>query len=162
MQITTQTQLAETIGVSRQAVAKLLKHHDCPIGSTGPWQAADVRKFIEWHGTLQEDRSKPSSSQMPDGMTPGRAVEIRLKMERMKKVKLEREILERLYVARDEVEKGWTERATYFRASLENLPTTVAARLVGLEASEIEAELRTQIDAILDGYARKPWPGVSA
>ena len=73
-------------------------------------------------------------------------------MERMKKVKLEREILKKNDVLRTDVERAWIERARYFWRSIENLGAEIAATLVGLEAVQIQELIDSRNGEILDGY----------
>ena len=45
----------------------------------------------------------------------------------MRKVKLERAILEKSYISWADVERGWAEWARYFRRSIENMGAEIAA-----------------------------------
>lgn len=160
--IKTQRELADAAGISFSGIRKLLYHPDCPIERTGTWSASQVRHFLSWHSTLQEDRSADDYQPQNAAASPARVAEIRLKIERMKKLQIERKILEGHYIERDNVESGWVQRAEFFRQSMEALPADMARKLEGRSAVEIEAILKDSINGIIDSYARKPYPGVAA
>lgn len=65
MSITTITQFAEHIGVHKATISRRLKHPDCPISATGPWDQEDVDDFREWMsepGDGDGDRLKRAQS----------------------------------------------------------------------------------------------------
>jgi hypothetical protein len=46
--VTTHAALAAAVGCERSTITKRLKHADCPVTSTGPWDADDVATLAEW------------------------------------------------------------------------------------------------------------------
>ncbi len=65
----------------------------------------------------------------------------------MLKLRLERGILQREYLPRDQVEQGWIDRVKYFKAGLEGLGKSLAPRIAGVESSQ-------DIQGVIDGAVR--------
>ena len=152
--ITSQLELATRCGVSRNALAKHFRREVFPVSRQGPWDEHHVDMIRAYLDAL------PGNNQGGDQRDEKDKVDIRLKLERVAKLKREREILEELYVLREDVEIWFTSRANYFRASLEAGPERLSERLVGRDAWRIAEILREWVESVLADYTREPRPGV--
>lgn len=167
--VTSRAALAKAIGVSAMTITRMLARDDCPLAAAGPWSSGDVGKLKIYRQMLQEDRAEalhPGGRQTADeeaGLQPGaRAkVDVQLKLERIKKLRRERQVLEGEYILRDEVVAGWASRARYFKATLYSMLRSIAPRVAAQDnAAECEKLLLRAGDELLDGYTRQPLPGV--
>lgn len=157
-----QSELAGALGISRTAVRKMTAKPDCPVQGPGPWPSSKLEEVKRWRAEL---RSPPTGTvAVPrDIESTNRAVETKLKLERMLKVKLEREILQGEWVSREDVERGRAERIRYFRESLENWPAELAAPLAALtDPRDVQSFLADRISELLDEYGRQPRQGEAA
>ena len=167
--LTTRGALARAVGVVPSTITKLLAREDCPIGTKGPWGPRDVAKLVAYRGTLQENRAaflqtgRGPSGEEAAGLRAGSrvAADVMLKMERVKKLRRERLVLEGEYISREEVVAGWEARARYFKetgyAMIRGVSPTVAAED---DPATCEQILLKKWDALLDGYTRSPLPGL--
>ena len=161
-----QTELASLLGVSQPVVSGMLRSADCPVPQRGPWTEAHLKSMNDWRSLMQEDRSQDVDTSEGESFQeilrkhPAKAVEVRLKMERMQKVRLERLILEGSYIPKDEVLLGWSERARFFRESMEGLAAAVSSKCVGLKAIEIQKVIEQHHNDLLDSYQQEPLPGI--
>lgn len=169
----TQQELAAALGLSQSVISRWLKRGDCPIPTKGPWTDQHVALLGPWRQLLQEDRATglhPKAAEAPVGRPAGIAmnmpssdsmpanarqvVDVKLKMERMTKIRLERQILEGSYIDKAEVERRSLAKVLAVKSSLMSLGARVAARCIGLQAHQIQELLEEEARLICGQFAR--------
>jgi hypothetical protein len=147
--------LAQRLKKSHTAVGRWARDADWPFGP-GPWDAALVPKIEQWRArTLAPAPDAPSAPQPgPAALNAERTVNILLKSERAKLLKLKREVEEGKYVLRADVEQGRLERIGAVRAALARLPR-LAERLVGMDAEQMAIVLAGEVEQILHAFSRE-------
>ncbi len=156
----TQRELAAIFGITQPAILKMLHRDGCPIKSKGPWSAEDIDALSQWRAGMRSDRSSPDYKAGDDLGIGGGDVSTKLKVEQTLMLQARRAVLERDWVPRSKVETGMTERALYFRTSLENLPGDICGLLENRPSDEVERLLRERLNGIIDSYTRRPYPGM--
>jgi HPt (histidine-containing phosphotransfer) domain-containing protein len=136
--IKTQREMSDLMGVSAQTVSKWLKDPTCPIDVRPPWTRKDCEILTAWRNTLQADRANPDDT--------ARMVDVKLKLERMLKLKLERQILERSYISVDEVKHEWASQARRLKHSMTGVAQAVSVLHSGAEAHLIEQEITEEVN----------------
>lgn len=141
-----QTELGAQLGVTQQAVSKLLRREDWPARRRGPWPAGDVKKLQAWHATLQEDRASDEPSPM-DGLSAAlKQMNILLKKEQREKYRLENEIRRGELVARDMLETSLGGLTDQFLRIFDEIRLTFPRRF------KIDA---ARVNELMDAYQKR-------
>lgn len=173
-------QMADVIGVTRQAVGRYVSA-GCPhqgIGKKGDPYTFDRDEVIAWleqtgrdgiHGAATPGATPRTTTDTPTTQTTPtidvakinkltRLVGLEIKrLEVARRKRLER-IAEGELHDRVDCERGRLQRIATVRAGLLSLPSRLAARLVGREAHEIEAEIAREVHHLLAQFAGRAQP----
>ena len=154
--ITNYSQLARTLGVSRQRATRLAKSPGWAFGNP-PWPAAVAGKIVADHARRRDESNAVGDDDGADvdldgigsfdeairrllPTSPVSAAKIKSAQERWIAVEQKRRIEVGDYILKSEVERGRIARVHAVRAGLADLALQ-SHRLVGLTESEIAAEL---------------------
>jgi phage terminase Nu1 subunit (DNA packaging protein) len=153
-----QAALAKAVGCSAKTIHLSMKRADWPLGPK-PWTESDVQKVKQWRATsLKEDANESQRPQDSKAAEARDGLEIQLKLQRVKKLKFEREVLEGQYVRKDEVETAWIRRAGSIRNALAGLAATVATKfpkdIAPRVQRAVERELAKRLNELCDDRNR--------
>lgn len=145
-----QAELGRLLGVSQQAVAKLVKHEGWPVKRSGPWSGAEVLAVVRWHEGLQEDRSAPMGSGVDDLTRLLKQATIACKMEQSKTAKLKREMLERERVTREMFEGALGGLAAVMVEVVEGWRLSIPSRFPGVDPEGLDLILDSGLRRLAD------------
>ena len=172
--VSNQVELGRVLGISQQAVSKLVKRADWPVRRRGPWSGEDVSRVRAWHrgGAVQEDHSagmRGDSRREAGGFDWGGVAgvdeaaeremaaprkmklqaETALKTQQAQMAKLKREVFEQERVTRTVFEGGLGGLAEAFREMLEGLRSSLPTRCPGLDRAVFDEALDAGLERIL-------------
>jgi hypothetical protein len=142
---TTQRELSRALKVSDKAVSQYVRRDDWPVSRRPPWDPNSVAAIKAWRAGLQEDRAKPTEATAATGPDPGldlkrpKSIDYRLKLERTKKLRLEREIKAGQYVRRELLEAALVALAREFVQVLEEEEKALPLQVAGRDPGQVEA-----------------------
>ncbi len=151
MKAKSQGELANSLGVSQQAVSKLLTRADWPVRRSAPWSAGDVAKVAAWRSTLQEDRSADASAATENASK----VNTGLKIERMLLTRAQRKRLEGELIPRSLCDAALEALAKLFVQSLDDMVAAMSVSLAGKDPGEIERLLKDRVRSIRESLHGK-------
>ena len=137
-----QTEVAKLFSVTPQALtqwsSKTKYQNPCPRNKDKSYNLPEV---LRWYSERSEQSERSASSRTPDTdrFNKYRADQMQLRVETQKG----------LYMLRTEVEEREIEIASIFRRTLETLPASISAMLVGLTAKSIKSKLEEEVRRIL-------------
>lgn len=149
--------VAQALGVSRNALLKLRRDPEFPLESV-PASERQVERVRQWRAArLQPDRAHPDDGADADAAAEAEGeaevdgksmkdVELALKRERARHERLKRQILEGEYVKRDMLDQSLGGLAALFIETLNQIETSLPAKLAGKSEQEIEVELGPLLD----------------
>jgi phage terminase Nu1 subunit (DNA packaging protein) len=147
-----QAELGELLGITQQAVSKLIKTPGWPVKKRGPWSTSEVRSVLDWHATLREQTHQGAN----DSVGGGSAAEVSLALKQMtvllrkeqrEKVKLENEIKRGKLVQRELLDLSLGGMADQFVNVIEQLRMNLPRRFPGID--------KDGLDHLLDAYLLK-------
>ncbi len=150
----TERAFAKAVGISQSALRKTLRLDDCPVSAKGPWTMRDLRLLNAYRKHLQPDRAAEFNEQVkaaadgqvePEGMSPARIVDLKLKTERLLLIRRQREILEGRYALVEDCVDVVRKLAGITIGRIAALPAKVSPTLEGLTAGEIMDALEKEI-----------------
>ena len=162
------SQLARTLGVSRQRATRLAKSPGWAFGNP-PWPAAVAGKIVADHARRRAESNAVGDDDEGavdlDGIgsfdeairrllpkSPVSAARIKSAQERWIAVEQKRRIEVGDYILKSEVERGRIARVYAVRAGLADIPLQ-AHRFVGKSEAEIAAELTAMVRAVCNRFA---------
>lgn len=147
-----QAELGELLGVSQQAVSKLVKSAGWPVRKRGPWSAGDVRTVLEWHGSLRPQTHAEAGAALggSDDAELNRALKqmrILLTKAQRDKAQLEVEVKRGQLVQRELLDISLGGLSNQFLLMIEQLRINLPKRFRGIN--------RDELDDLLDAYLEK-------
>lgn len=147
-----QADLGELLGVTQQAVSKLVKSDGWPVKRRGPWSAGEVRQLIEWHTTIRPQTHRDAAPMMGGGTAAElnlakTQMEILLKKAQREKAQLEVEIKKGKLVQRELLDKSLGGLANEFVAIIEQLRTNLPRLFDGVD--------KDRLNKTLDAYLKR-------
>jgi phage terminase Nu1 subunit (DNA packaging protein) len=101
-----QSELGQRLGITQQAVSKLIRHEEWPVKKRGPWSKDEVGRVARWHESLQEDRSSDTPDAGAELNTALKQMKILLAKEQRERIKLQNEVTRGELVAKDMLENA--------------------------------------------------------
>ena len=153
-------ELGAMVGRERRGTGHLLARDDCPIPPMPPWTARQVKEFKAWFVTLQRDRAQPLD-EAEDGdvhagsvdvaaivaANPKTAAAIALSDERMRKTRIERQILEGRFVRRSAVRAEFERYCHIVKNHILQAPRGLAPRMKAKDEDRMKRALRVALTA---------------
>jgi hypothetical protein len=159
--------LAKRLGVDRSRVSRYTTHPDWRWGD-GDWTNAQVAEIKAWRRARRSLANATSTAELaavdfdpanPEASLAALGIDQRTKLalmiERLAKLKLQREIMLGNFVDREGVESLRVEAIARTKAKLTELPMR-AAQLVGMAEGDIAAALRAWAMEVVSMYAGEP------
>lgn len=148
----TQAELARRLNVTRGAVSKAVKSGRITPGEDGLFNLAEAE--AQWAANSRPNM-RASESPAAKGKASGYAAS-RARREHAQALMAELKlgIARGQYLERAEVDRALDDVVAFARSGLENLPTRVAASLLGLDHAGIVARLRSEINALMEEMHR--------
>lgn len=158
--------LARAVGVVRPRMSEDVNDPAWPFGP-GPWPASDVPRIQAWR-TEQHPASPQAKADFDSAtsgdmdaaefvrrMNPERKAKFQYIVEKVTNLRLEREMMLKGYLKKDDVEDGLVRRIHAVKSGLYSLRMR-AAELVGKNETEIAAMLTEFADELCRLYSQPP------
>lgn len=133
--------LARAVPMSVSGLSKLLQRDGCPLDDSPPWTLTDLDLLRVFRSYLQENRAADAGKML----TPGRLADWQLKTERMKKVKLEREILEGKYLHVQVTRQECTAAMMEFKHDMLKVASDLGQRVPKHIRQKVDAAIRDRL-----------------
>lgn len=161
----TQEQFAKAIGITRQALAKLLLKEDWPTRKKPAWGQRDLQAVKQWRKLhLQEDRSAPDAGETDGGgddaadpnaplFAKPKSIEQQLKAERIQDLRFRRERQAGLLIKRSIFDAAVIALANRFVDELGNLVRNCSIQLADQRPDQIERTLNEHVRSLRERLA---------
>lgn len=146
--IRSQGELAKLLGVSQQAVSKLVRGDGWPAKRRGPWSAEEVGAIIRWHQGTQEDRAAPDAQQS-DLSNAVKQMRVLLMKSQRETHQLKNELLRGQLVQRDMLDGALGGLTEQFLLVLDQIRLTFPRRF-GIDGAELDRAIAPFLKQVSD------------
>lgn len=155
MPIDSQRALARELGVTETSVRRYVADPRWLFARTPPWPDSEVPRMQAW---ANNELQRPDGDSRAEALaaiqqSPERTLKLKYMLAKTNKLELEREIMARRYVKREDVYRAFLKRIFAVKRAFANLPEELAPLLAGKEEPEIRDILRERLTAVLNEFA---------